>query len=122
LLRYHITVCRGRIVKQVIRFAVAANPQPHQAQPDTAWAVSVADENIVVKIPHHRLPYWDCKAGNWFAVAVKIRNPTTLKPATAWAVSVADKNIIVKIPYHRLLRGRIVKQVIRFAVAVKIGY
>ena len=37
------------------------------------------------------------------------------------AVRAADVNVIVQIPYRGLPRARIVKQVIRFAVAVKIG-
>ena len=39
----------------------------------------------------------------------------------SWAESAADKNVVVEIPDRCLASGRIVKQIIGFAVTVKVG-
>ena len=68
-----------------------------------------------------RAPFRD-SGDETFCSAVNDRSRRHDAPAgpQRGAVNVANENLVVKIPYHRLPRDRIVKQVIRFAVAVKI--
>src|SRR5438093_409501 len=56
-------------------------------------------------------------------VAIKIRHPRYLPAGRkSWTVRAADENVVVQIPDRCLTRAGVLKYIIRFSVAVKIGY
>ena len=59
----------------------------------------------------------------WAAVAIEICR-IYYSPANRQSRSggPADKNVVIQIPHGRLARARIVKQVIRFAVPIEVGW